>query len=105
MLGEPLLDGELQRALFASINEACRILDEGKAYRASDIDVMWLYGFGFPRHRGGLMFWADSVGAPAILDKTREWHELYGKRWKPSPLLERVAATGGRLREANVAPQ
>ncbi len=94
----------LQRALFASVNEACRILDEGKAYRASDIDVMWLYGFGFPRHRGGLMFWADSVGAPAILAQVREWHERYGKRWKPSALLERVAAAGGRLRDAT-APQ
>ncbi|MNY78483.1 hypothetical protein D3C86_2187410 [compost metagenome] len=50
------------------------------------------------------MFWADSVGAPAILAQTREWHELYGKRWKPSALLERVAASGGRLRDAT-APQ
>ena len=94
----------LQRALFASVNEACRILDEGKAYRASDIDVMWLYGFGFPRHRGGLMFWADSIGAPAILAQAREWNDRYGKRWKPSALLERVAADGGRLRDAT-APQ
>jgi len=94
----------LHRALFASVNEACRILEEGKAYRASDIDVMWLYGFGFPRHRGGLMFWADSVGASAILAQVQEWHERYGKRWKPSVLLERVAAAGGRLRDAT-APQ
>jgi 3-hydroxyacyl-CoA dehydrogenase len=94
----------LYRALFASVNEACRILDEGKAYRASDIDVMWLYGFGFPRHRGGLMFWADSVGAAAILAQVKDWHERYGRRWKPSALLERVAASGGRLRDAT-APQ
>ena len=50
----------LRRLLFASVNEACKILEEGKAYRASDIDVMWLHGFGFPRYRGGLMFWADT---------------------------------------------
>ena len=52
----------LQRLLFSSVNEACRILEEGKAYRASDIDVMWLHGFGFPRYRGGLMYWADGIG-------------------------------------------
>ncbi len=50
----------LRRLLFASVNEACKILEEGKAYRASDIDVMWLNGFGFPRYRGGLMYWADT---------------------------------------------
>ena len=52
----------LRRLLLASVNEACKILEEGKAYRASDIDVMWLHGFGFPRYRGGLMFWADTIG-------------------------------------------
>ena len=52
----------LRRLLFASVNEACKILEEGKAYRASDIDVMWLGGFGFPRYRGGLMYWADGIG-------------------------------------------
>jgi 3-hydroxyacyl-CoA dehydrogenase len=46
----------LRRLLFASVNKACKILEEGKAYRASDIDVMWLNGFGFPRYRGGLMY-------------------------------------------------
>src|SRR4051812_40820460 len=51
-------DEILKRLLFASVNEACKILDEGKALRASDIDVMWLHGFGFPRYRGGLMYWA-----------------------------------------------
>src|SRR5207248_2466687 len=49
----------LRRLLFASVNEACKILEEGKAYRASDIDVMWLGGFGFPRYRGWLVYWAD----------------------------------------------
>jgi 3-hydroxyacyl-CoA dehydrogenase len=52
----------LRRLLFASVNEACKILEEGKAHRASDIDVMWLNGFGFPRYRGGLMYWADGIG-------------------------------------------
>lgn len=94
----------LHRLLFASVNEACKIVDEGKSFRASDIDAMWLNGFGFPRHRGGLMYWADGIGAPAILYQVQAWHERYGKRWKPSPLLARVAGENGRLREA-VAPE
>jgi 3-hydroxyacyl-CoA dehydrogenase len=90
----------LRRLLLASVNEACKILEEGKAYRASDIDVMWLHGFGFPRYRGGLMFWADTVGSRAILDQITEWHQRYGARWKPSELLRSIAASGGSLREA-----
>jgi len=93
-------DEILRRMLFASVNEACKILEDGKAYRASDIDVMWLYGFGFPRHRGGLMYWADSIGAKEIHRQVCEWHERYGKRWKPSELLSRVAESGTLLRDA-----
>ncbi len=89
----------LHRLLFASVNEACKILEDGKAYRASDVDVMWLYGFGFPRHRGGLMFWADTVGAKEIYRQVCEWHERYGKRWAPSSLLAAIAESGGLLRE------
>ena len=77
----------LQRLLFASVNEACRILEEGKAYRASDIDVMWLHGFGFPRYRGGLMFWADGIGVKNVYAQIAAWHQQYGERWAPSPLL------------------
>ena len=90
----------LRRLLFASVNEACKILEEGKAYRASDIDVMWLHGFGFPRYRGGLMFWADTVGSKEILRQIEEWHRRYGARWKPSELLREIGAAGGSLREA-----
>jgi 3-hydroxyacyl-CoA dehydrogenase len=68
----------LRRLLFASVNEACRILDEGKALRASDIDVMWLYGFGFPRYRGGLMFWADTIGVREVYNQIAAWHQRYG---------------------------
>jgi 3-hydroxyacyl-CoA dehydrogenase len=94
----------LRRLLLASVNEACKILEEGKAYRASDIDVMWLHGFGFPRYRGGLMFWADNaMGAKAIHEQIAEWHQRYGDRWKPSKLLQEIAASGGNLREAKGA--
>ncbi|MCC7485568.1 MAG: enoyl-CoA hydratase/isomerase family protein [Burkholderiales bacterium] len=90
----------LQRLLLASVNEACRILEEGKVLRASDIDVMWLHGFGFPRYRGGLMFWADTVGSRAILARIEEWHARYGARWKPAELLREIAQAGGAFREA-----
>ncbi|MGC2415510.1 MAG: 3-hydroxyacyl-CoA dehydrogenase NAD-binding domain-containing protein [Stellaceae bacterium] len=90
----------LRRLLFASVNEACRILDEGKALRASDVDVMWLYGFGFPRYRGGLMYWADTIGVREVYNQIAAWHQRYGERWAPSPLLRRLAEAGTPLREA-----
>jgi 3-hydroxyacyl-CoA dehydrogenase len=93
-------DEILRRLLYASVNEACKILEEGKAYRASDIDVMWLHGFGFPRYRGGLMFWADTIGSREVCRQIEEWHQRYGARWKPSELLKEIAAAGGSLREA-----
>jgi len=90
----------LHRLLFASVNEACKILEEGKAYRASDIDVMWLNGFGFPRYRGGLMYWADGIGVAEVYRQIAAWHQRYGERWAPAPLLRRLADAGTPLREA-----
>ena len=81
----------LQRLLFSSVNEAARILEEGIAYRPSDVDVMWLGGFNFPRYRGGLMFWADSIGPRRIYEQIRIWEQLYGRRWAPAPLLQQLA--------------
>jgi len=89
----------LRRLLFSSVNEACKILEEGKAIRASDIDVMWLNGFGFPRYLGGLMFWADAIGAREVYNQIAIWHQRYGARWRPSALLQHLAETGGSLRE------
>jgi 3-hydroxyacyl-CoA dehydrogenase len=91
----------LRRMLFASVNEACRIIEEGVASRGSDMDAMWLHGFGFPRHRGGPMFWADGIGAAEVLRQVEAWHARYGKRWTPSTLLARVAAADGKLRDAS----
>ena len=90
----------LQRLLLASVNEACKILEEGIALRASDIDVMWLNGFGFPRYRGGLMFWADGIGVREVYNRIAAWHQRYGERWAPAPLLRRLAESGTPLREA-----
>jgi 3-hydroxyacyl-CoA dehydrogenase len=92
----------LHRLLFASINEACKILEEGKAYRASDIDVMWLNGFGFPRYRGGLMYWADGIGVAEVYRQIAAWHQRYGERWAPAALLRRLADTGTPFREAKL---
>jgi 3-hydroxyacyl-CoA dehydrogenase len=90
----------LRRLLFASVNEACKILEESKAYRASDIDVMWLNGFGFPRYRGGLMYWADGIGVAEVYRQIQAWHQQYGERWAPAALLRQLAETGTPLREA-----
>jgi 3-hydroxyacyl-CoA dehydrogenase len=89
----------LHRLLFAAVNECCRILQEGRIYRASDIDVAWLHGFGFPRFRGGLMFWADTLGATAIAQQVSQWHTEMGPRWEPAPLLLQAARIGQALRE------
>ena len=91
----PISDDEiLARCMYASINECAKILDEGIAYRASDVDIMWLYGFGFPRWRGGPMYYADSIGVSKVHDAIREFHRQHGKLWEPSPLLARLAESG-----------
>src|SRR5579885_2226689 len=93
-------DEILRRLLFASVNEACKILEEGVAIRASDIDVMWIYGFGFPRYRGGLMYWADTIGVREVYNQIAAWHQRYGERWRPAELLRRLAETNSPLHEA-----
>ena len=76
----------LERQIYPMINEGAKILEEGKASRASDIDIVWLYGYGFPAWRGGPMFYADSIGLDTVLAGVRK----YG--WKPSALLEKLVA-------------
>lgn len=93
----------LRRLLFSSVNEACKILEEGKAYRPSDVDVMWLHGFGFPRYRGGLFFWADTIGVRDVYNQIAAWHQQYGDRWAPSRLLRDLAESGTAFREAKAA--
>lgn len=84
----------LSRILTALANEGANILDEDYALRAGDIDVIYNYGFGFPRHRGGPMYWADRTGLPAVLARVNEYRAHFGDYWKPAPLLERLAASG-----------
>jgi 3-hydroxyacyl-CoA dehydrogenase len=92
----PISDEEiLQRLLYPMVNEGAKILDERIAIRASDIDVIWVYGYGWPVYRGGPMFWADSIGLRAIRDRLLEWERQTGDSfWAPAPLLARLADSG-----------
>jgi 3-hydroxyacyl-CoA dehydrogenase len=88
-------DEVVQRCLLALVNEGADILEEGIATRSSDIDLVYVNGYGFPAFRGGPMFWADAVGLRKILTDIEALHKKYGAHWKPSPLLQRLAANGG----------
>jgi 3-hydroxyacyl-CoA dehydrogenase len=84
-----------ERCLYAMINEGANILAEGIAIRASDIDVVYASGYGFPRYRGGPMFYADTVGLKNIYDRILEFQRTLDRRyWQPAPLLEKLAKTG-----------
>ncbi|MEO4046930.1 3-hydroxyacyl-CoA dehydrogenase NAD-binding domain-containing protein [Pseudomonas sp. CAU 1711] len=84
----------VERLVFALVNEGAKILEEGIAQRASDIDLIYLNGYGFPAHRGGPMFYADQLGLDEVLARIREFHERFGAWWQPAPLLQRLAAEG-----------
>jgi 3-hydroxyacyl-CoA dehydrogenase len=83
------------RTLFALANEGARILEEGFASRASDIDIIYLNGYGFPPHRGGPMWHADVVGLPHVLERVEQFHSQHGDNWAPAPLLIELASNGG----------
>ena len=82
----------LDRILYAMVNEGARILDEKIASRASDIDIIWVTGYGWPKYRGGPMFWADLQGVSTVLDKLKSLQARHGDAFVPSPLIERLAA-------------
>ncbi len=87
----------VERCVFALINEGAKILQEGIARRSSDIDVIYLNGYGFAAWRGGPMFYADSLGLDKVLARIREFHQRFGAWWEPAPLLEQLAAEGRRF--------
>jgi 3-hydroxyacyl-CoA dehydrogenase len=98
LTARPIADEEIvDRCIYALTNEGARILDERIAARASDIDMVYLTGYGFPRHRGGPMLHADLVGLPNVV-KTLERFAAAGcgdaAFWKPAPLLAKTAADG-----------
>jgi 3-hydroxyacyl-CoA dehydrogenase len=91
----PIADEEIiARIMTALANEGARVLEDGFVTRAGDIDVIYCYGFGFPRHRGGPMFYADTVGLPTVLARVKEYRARFGEYWEPAPLLETMVAEG-----------
>jgi 3-hydroxyacyl-CoA dehydrogenase len=86
----------VERCFLALMNVGCEVLREGIAYRASDIDIVYLYGYGFPAYRGGPMFWAEhEIGLKSALEKLRKYSDQTGGKWlKVSPLLEKLVAEG-----------
>ena len=85
----------LERCMYIMVNEGAKILEEGIAARPLDVDVIWIYGYGFPVYRGGVLFWADSVGLKTIYDKVSQIHQETGSdTWKPAALLEKLAKEG-----------
>ena len=94
----------VERCLLRLVNEGFNILEEGIALRASDIDTIYLTGYGFPAWRGGPMWQAEnSIGLGVVAEKVRAYERRFGQRWKPAPLLERLAASGGKLADAGPA--
>jgi len=88
----------IERCLFGMVNEAARIVEEGVVSRPSDVDAVWLTGYGFPRHRGGPLFYADRVGLAQVLERIEAFRERFGNAyWSPAPLLERLVVEGRGL--------
>ena len=85
----------LERCMYVMVNEGAKILEEGIAARPLDVDVIWIYGYGFPVYRGGVLFWADQVGVKAIFEKVNEIYQQTGSDvWKPAKLLSDLAEQG-----------
>jgi len=87
----------LERCVYPMINEGAKILEEGKAIRPSDIDVVWVNGYGWPVYRGGPMHYGDQVGADKVLAKMQEFQGSMGDDFKPSALLEKLVAEGKKF--------
>jgi len=84
----------ISRCFYPLINEGAKILAEGVALQPSDIDVVWIYGYGFPAYLGGPMFWADRLGLATVYDAMKRLHEEHGEWLEPAPLLQQLAQDG-----------
>jgi 3-hydroxyacyl-CoA dehydrogenase len=95
---QPVSEEEiLKRCLYGMINEGARLLEQGIALRAGDIDVVYVTGYGFPADRGGPMYMADRIGLASVCEDVKRFHAVHGHWWQPAPLLERLAREGGRF--------
>ncbi len=84
----------IERCILSLVNVGAMVLEEGTAARAADVDVVWTSGYGFPRHLGGPMFYADTLGLSHVLEGIRHYHEKLGHYWRPARLIERLASSG-----------
>jgi 3-hydroxyacyl-CoA dehydrogenase len=97
-------DEIVERCVYPLINEGIRILEEGVASRASDVDVVWCAGYGFPRYRGGPLFHADTIGLKTVHDGILKYRDQFGPmHWEPAPLLARLVAEGRTLSDWDAA--
>ncbi|MDH3545609.1 MAG: 3-hydroxyacyl-CoA dehydrogenase family protein, partial [Gammaproteobacteria bacterium] len=90
-------DEIVDRLIYALVNEGLKIVEEGIAQRPGDVDVVYVYGYGFPPWRGGPMHYADDVGLDNVLARINEFREHFGDNWTPAPLLEELVAKGSTL--------
>jgi 3-hydroxyacyl-CoA dehydrogenase len=91
----------VDRCVYSLVNEGARILEEGYALRAVDIDIIYLNGYGFPAYRGGPMWYADTVGLKKVLERVEEFHKQHGELWEPAPLLKRLAEEDKKFADFN----
>src|ERR1700746_2007594 len=91
----------VDRCIYALVNEGARILEEGIVWRAVDIDIIYLNGYGFPAYRGGPMWYADTVGLDKVYRRISEFHQRHGELWEPAPVLKRLALEGKTFAELN----
>jgi len=95
----PITNEEIiERTIYALINEGARVLEEGYASRAADIDVVYTNGYGFPAWRGGPMFYADRIGLATVYERVSAFRRELGQRWEPAPLLARLAREGSTFK-------
>jgi 3-hydroxyacyl-CoA dehydrogenase len=96
-------DEIVERCTLSLINLGAMVLEEGIAARAADIDAVWTNGYGFPRHVGGPMFFADTLGLAHVADRIRYYHKQLGYYWRPAALIDRLTAEGSSFNEWDLA--
>jgi 3-hydroxyacyl-CoA dehydrogenase len=96
-------DEIVDRCIYALVNEGARILEEGYALRAVDIDIIYLHGYGFPAYRGGPMWFADTLGLKRVYERILEFQREHGDMWQPAPLLARLAEQNKTFAERGFA--
>ena len=92
-------DEIIERIIYALINEGAKILAEGFALRSVDVDIVYIYGYGFPAYRGGPMWYADTVGVAKVFDRICQFERQHGRWWTPAPLLKELADNGQSFAE------